>query len=139
MLDVDQHIASRIASRSGNAVHAHGDAGCGRRIIGGVDTCPAIEQIGAGAAHQRVVAITAHQRVVAETAIDQVIAATAFKRLRNRRAVDCVVERRADHVLDTGQDIALRIPADTRRAIEIDIDGAGTGRIVHRIGARAAA
>ena len=104
VLEPGHHVARCIAHRPGAAAEADGDAG-GR---GGI-----AEQVGPGAAVQRVRPGPADDGIAADAAIQAVRGGVAGQR---------VVLARADDDLDGGEDVALRVAADPGSTADGDGD-----------------
>ena len=137
-LDIAEHIARRIARGASKAIHPHRDPRAGRGIVRRVDPRAAVEHIGPGAADQRIVAGATQQGVVAAARRNEIVARPARKALRRARTVQRIVEGRTDQHLDAGEHVARGIAARARSAIQIGAHCRAAGRIVDRIGARAA-
>ena len=120
VLDRNQRIALRVAARrgAGGQIDPHGVVRI--RIIGGVDADPAVQHVGAAATGKDIVARPAAQR------------------LAGGRAGDAVVIGGADHHLDAGQRVALRIAADIYPGRQVDGDRRVRRAIVSGIGPVAA-
>ena len=114
------HVERRSlhAARAGQPVEVDLDAnhrgGIGRRI----DAVPAIEPVGAAAAHQGIVAEPAEQAVLAQPANQHVRTAAALEHIVVGAAGQGVGEVRADEPLDAADAVAGGVATDPDAAVE---------------------
>src|SRR5690606_38234600 len=88
----------------------------------------AVQQVRAGAADQDIVASQPAELVVAGAAFEPVVGIVAGEPVGHRMIG-------ADHILDVGQLVPVRIAAEPDPGRQVDVDARGRGGVVGRVGA----